>query len=98
MRKILEDLYFGNIEPHDTRIAPNSELRRLVSRVADCESQLMEQLNEAEQQTLCAMTTAQHEINSVTAMENFMLGLRLGTRLMAECMDENDGALMSGGE
>ena len=98
MRKILEDLYFGNIEPHDTRIVPNSELRRLVKRIADCEGQLMERLHEAEQQTLRAMTTAQHEINSITAMENFILGFRLGIRLIAECMDENDGDLTSRGE
>ncbi len=39
MRKILEDLYFGNIAPYNKQMAANSELRRLVKRAADCESQ-----------------------------------------------------------
>jgi len=98
MRKILEDLYFGNIVPYNKQMAANSELRRLVKRAANCESQLTERLHEEEQKLLNALTNAQHEIDSITAMENFVLGFRLGVRLMAECMDEKDGDLMDGGE
>ena len=35
---------------------------------------------------------------SITATENFILGFRLGVRLMAECMDNNDGDIRTGGE
>ncbi len=98
MRKILEDLYFGNIMPYNKQMAENSELRRLVKRTADCESQLTERLNEEEQKLLNALINAQHEIDSITAMENFVLGFCLGVRLMAECMDADDGDLVDGGE
>ena len=98
MRKILEDLYFGNITPYDKQMAANSEVRRLVKRVSDCESQLAERLNKEDQKLLNVLTNAQHEINSITSMENFILGFRLGIRLMAECMDETDGDLVDGGE
>jgi len=97
MRKILEDFYFGNIVPYDRRMAANSELRRLVKRTSDCESQLTERLNEEEQKLLNALTNAQHEINRITALEDFILGFRLGVRLMAECMDEDDGDVVDGG-
>ncbi len=97
MRKILEDLYFGNIVPYEKRVAARSEFRRLVKRAADCESQLTERLNEEEQKLLNVLTNAQQEIDSITAKENFILGLRLGVRLMAECMDE-DGDLVNRGE
>lgn len=96
MRKILEDLYFGNITPYNKQMVVNSEIRRLVKRAADCESQLTERLNEEEQKVLNVLTSAQQEIDSITAKENFILGFRLGVRLMAECMDE-DGDLMDGG-
>lgn len=43
------------------------------------------------------LTNAQQEINSITAIENFILGFRLGIRLMAECMDEDDSDLLDGG-
>lgn len=93
MRKILEDLYFGNIVPYEKRITADSELRHLVKCAADCETRLVEQLNDAEKQTLDNLINTQHEIDSTMAREYFILGFRLGVRLMTECMDEDDGEL-----
>ena len=80
MRKILEDLYFGNIVPCEKRIAADAE-----------------RLNEEERQTLDTLIGTHHEINSITAKEYFILGFRLGVRLMVECMDEDDGELIDRG-
>ena len=98
MRKTLEDLYYGNIIPNEQQMTPGSELKRAVDRVAKYEKQLMEQLKETDQEILTKLIRSQHEINSITATENFILGFRLGVRLMAECMDENDGDIRTGGE
>ena len=98
MRSILEALYYGNITPNEQRMTPNSELKRAVDRVASYEKQLMEQLEETEQDILTKLIRSQHEIDSITATENFILGFRLGVRIMAECMDENDGDIRNGGE
>jgi hypothetical protein len=98
MRKTLEDLYYGNIIPNEQQMTPGSELKRAVDRVAKYEKQLMEQLEETEQETLTKLIRSQHEINSITATENFILGFRLGVRIMAECMDDNDGDIRNGGE
>ena len=97
MRSILEDFYYGNITPNEQQMAPNSELKRAADRVARYESQLMEQLGESEQAMLKKLIQSQLEINSITALENFILGFRLGIRLMAECMDDNDGDIRNGG-
>jgi len=93
MRKTLEDLYYGNIDSGEQQMAPDSELKRAADRVARYESQLAEQLDEAEQTILTKLVRSQHEIDSITALENFILGFRLGVRMMAECMDENDGSI-----
>ena len=98
MRKILEDLYYGNITPCEQQMIPGSELKRAVDRIAKYENHLMEQLEETERETLTKLIRSQHEINSITATENFILGFRLGVRLMAECMDDNDGDIRNGGE
>ena len=98
MRKILEDLYYGNITPYEQQMLPGSELKRAVERVAKCEEQLMELLDEDGQHVLTRLIRSQHEINSITATDNFILGFRLGIRLMAECMDDNDGDIRNGGE
>ncbi len=97
MRKILEDLYFGNITPSERQMAPDSEMKRAVDRVAHYEGQLMEHLEETDQAILEKLIRSQHEIDSITALENFILGYRLGVRMMAECMDEDDGDIRSGG-
>ena len=87
MRTTLEDLYYGNITPCEQQMIPGSELKRAVDRGA-----------KEGQQALTRFTRSQHEINSITATENFILGFRLGVRIMTECMDDNDGDIRSGGE
>ena len=97
MRNTLEDLYYGNITPGSQQIAPNSELKRATDRVARFESQLTEWLDEDGQTILAKLIESQHEIDSITALENFILGFRLGAKLVAECMDNNDGDIKTGG-
>ena len=97
MRNTLEDLYYGNITPGAQQIVPNSELKRATDRVARFESQLTEWLDVAGQEILAKLIESKDGIESITALENFILGFRLGVRLMAESMDENDGDIRSGG-
>ena len=97
MRKTLEDFYYGNITSNTQDMVPNSELKRAADRVTRFENQLTEQLDEAGQAILEKLIESQQEIDSITALENFILGFRLGVRLMAECMDENDGDIRNGG-
>ena len=91
MRKMLKKIFYGNIKPCEREMVSNSSLHRSADKVARCERQLTERLGESEQALLTELVKAQHEVNSITALENFILGFRLGIRMMAECMDENDG-------
>ena len=97
MRNTLEDLYYGNITPREQQITPNSELRRAVDRVTRFESQLTECLDQDGQAILAKLIESRDEIKSIMALENFIWGFRLGIRIMAECMDENDGDIKTGG-
>ena len=97
MRRTLEDFYYGNITPNAQDMAPNSELKRAADRVVRFENQLTEQLDEAGQTVLAKLIESQHKIDSITALENFILDFRLGVRMMAECMDDNDGDIRNGG-
>ena len=93
MRNTLEDLYYGNIIPSAQQMAPNSELKRAVDRIAHFESQLTERLDEDGQTILAKLIESRDEVESITARENFILGFRLGARITMECMDGNDGAI-----
>ncbi len=97
MRNTLEDFYYGNIMPNAQDMAPNSELKRATDRMARFERQLTEQLDETGQAVLAKLIESQHEIDNITALENFILGFRLGTKIVMECMDDNDGDIRTGG-
>ena len=98
MRNTLEDLYYGNITPGAQQMTPNSELKRAADRVARFESQLTEHLDETGQKILAKLIESKDEVGSITALENFILGFRLGAKIMMECMDENDGDIKTGGD
>ena len=91
MRNTLEDLYYVNITPGAQQIAPNSELKRATDRVTRFEDQLAERLDEDGKAILTKLIESKDEIESITALENFILGFRLGARITMECMDGNDG-------
>ena len=91
MRKTLEELYYGNLRPCEQRITPSSELSRAVDTITQREEHLESQLDEAGQKILSEMSEAQQTVDHITALENFILGFRLGSRIMLECMDSGDG-------
>ena len=91
MRKTLEDFYYGNIVPCERQMAHGSELKRAADHIARYENHLEGMLDDTEQTILAKLIRSQHEIDSITAVENFILGFRLGIKIMAECMDDHDG-------
>ena len=97
MRNTLEDLYYGNITPGVQQITPNSELKRATDRVAHFEDQLTERLDEDGKTILAKLIESKDEVESITALENFIIGFRLGAKITMECMDENDGDIRTVG-
>ena len=91
MRETLEDLYYGRINPCEHQMSANRNLLRVSSKITQCENQLKERLDEQGLAILAEMVDAHQEISCVTAMENFILGFRLGARILFECLDEDDG-------
>lgn len=43
---------------------------------------------------LLRLINAENEIGSTMALENFILGFRLGVRMILEALDEDDGSLL----
>lgn len=46
-----------------------------------------------EKDLLLRLLNAENEIGATLAYENFVLGFRLGARMVLEIMDEDDGSL-----
>ena len=85
-RDTLEDLYFGNITPNEQDITPGSVLADAMDRAEQCEEKLTALLEGEEKTLLLRLLNAE-------ALENFILGFRLGMRIAIESLDEDDGNL-----
>ena len=93
MRDTLEDLYFGKITPNEQNITPGSVLADAMARAEQYEEKLTALLEGEEKTMLLRLLNAENEIGSTLALENFILGFRLGMRLAMEALDEDDGSL-----
>ena len=86
MRDTLENLYFGNITPNDQIVKSGTALKKAMEQSAECEEKLTA--------LLLRLINAENEIGSTMALENFILGFRLGVRMILEALDEDDGSLI----
>lgn len=94
MRTTLENLYYGNITPNDQQVRPGTPLARAMNQSAECEKKLTDLLDNDAQTLLLNLVNAENEIGSTLAMENFIMGFRLGVQLILEALDEDDGSLI----
>ena len=94
MRNILEDLYFGKITPNEQDITPGSPLQQAMDQAEEYEEKLSALLEGEEKTMLLRFLNAENEIGSTMALENFILGFRLGMRLAVEgLLDSDDSCL-----
>ena len=94
MRKTLEDLYYGNITPNIRTVKHGTSLQQAMEQAEDCEEELTALLEGKEKTLLLRLLNAENEIGSTLALENFILGFRLGVRLILEALDDGDGSLV----
>ena len=86
---ILEDLYYGNINPNEKQFNRKSEYAKFAKIITDNEEKLTAFLNALpnandEQHLFSQMINAQMEISDFSEFERFMEGFRLGASIMLE--------------
>ena len=83
----LEDLYYGNISPHERYIKRGSRVDQLVKLICKNEESLCVTLTEQQKETFEKFKDCQSEICDLTARRAFADGFILATRIMVEVMD-----------
>ena len=86
MRTTLEDLYYGNISPHERYIKRGTRVDKLVKLICRNEEELESSLTEKQKETFGKFKDCTNELSSITEGEAFSAGFILATRLMAEVM------------
>ena len=81
---LLEDLWYGNVNPHEAILTENRQYKHLLSLMARNRDELSETLTDKQLETLEKYDDAMNEMNSVAEVEAFSYGFRIGVRLMIE--------------
>lgn len=95
MRDTLEDLYYGNITPCDKRIKSGSPLQQVLDEAEQLTELLEARLDRDGKALLHRLSDAENEAGSTIALENFILGFRLGMRLTVEGLLGSDDSCLS---
>ena len=93
MRKMLEELFYGNINPNERSFIRDSAYGKAVQTMSESEDKLTELLDGKEKKLFLDLVNAHDLINGTTAMEGFINGFRLGARIALEIMSDEDGCL-----
>ena len=85
--KTLEDLYYGNISPHERYIKRGTRVDKLVKLICKNEEDLNSTLTEKQKETFEKFKDCQNELSCITEREAFSSGFILATRIMVEVME-----------
>lgn len=82
----LEDLYYGNINPHERYIKRGTRVDKFVKLICKNEDELTAGLTEQQKETFEKFKDCTSELSGITEREAFSSGFILATRIMMEVM------------
>ena len=83
----LEDLYYGNISPHERYIKKGTRADKLVKLICKNEEELNSGLTEKQKETFEKFKDCTSELSCITEREAFSSGFILATCIMVEVME-----------
>ena len=89
MSNIIEDFYYGNIEPQalSTEITPR--LKKNLNVLVNKEEELSDMLPEKEKELFASYVSAYNEFSSTSISDGFISGFRLGARFTYDTFVKN---------
>ena len=86
MQNVLEDLFFGEIQPSIWDPGKNPRLKKAGHTVDESEEILTKLLEGKEKKLFLDFVNAQSELDGSHAVENFISGFKLGARIIVEAV------------
>ena len=80
MSSVLEDFYYGNIEPQELSTEITPKLKKKLSALVKKEEDLTAMLPEKEKELFANYVNAYNEFSSISNSDSFISGFRLGAR------------------
>ena len=80
MSNIIEDFYYGNIEPQEVNSELTPILKKQLSNLAEKEEQLTARLNGEDKELFQNYVNAYIEFSTTSNADSFITGFRLGAK------------------
>ena len=80
MSNIIEEFYYGNIEPQELSTEITPKLKKKLSSLVKMEEELTAMLPEKEKELFAKYVLAYNEFSSIGNSDSFISGFRLGAR------------------
>ena len=80
MSNIIEDLYYGNIEPQEISTERSLELKKTLDQLTQIEERLTTKFTEEEKTLFMKYASQSSEFLCVSNADSFIVGFRLGAK------------------
>ncbi len=80
MPNIIEELFYGNLEPQELTTEITPRLKKKLSELVKKEEELTSKLSEEERELFSNYTCAYNEFSSISNSDRFISGFRFGAR------------------
>lgn len=80
MSNVIEELYYGNLEPQELTTEITTKLKKKLSALAKKEEELTAMLPEKERELFANYVNSHNEFSSISNSDSFISGFRLGAR------------------
>lgn len=90
MRRILEDLYHGNLTASGRSFQRGTKYARALARITEAEEALGQKLTTEDRPLLAEYAMASAGLTSVSIEEAYIEGFRTGARIMLAVLESDD--------
>lgn len=80
MSSIIEELFYGNLEPQELTTEITPKLKKKLSELVKKEEELTSKLSEEEKELFLNYVSAYNEFSSISISDSFISGFRFGAR------------------
>ena len=89
MLNIIEDFYYGNIEPQELNSELTPKLKKKLNNLTEKEEQLTARLTGKEKEMFLSYVSAYIEFSTTSNADSFISGFRLGARFTYDTFFKN---------
>jgi len=90
MKNFIKELYYGNIDPQARGFKNGSYLKKQMTILSESEALLTDRLTGDEKKWFLTFVNASNNILSQTELDSFIVGFRLGARLILDTFMNDD--------